>query len=376
MKNKSYKFRFYPTTEQIIQLNIEFNNARFVYNQALAMRKKAYERRGENLNYVTLGKHFAKLKKTDGYAWLKKSTTAVLTCKLIDLETAFKNFFQHGSQFPVFKKRNHAESIRYQMDQRIINNIYKSGDFIKITKLGEVNIRWSRIPKGIPKMATVSRTSSGKYFITFSCEEETEILPKTGKSVGIDIGVHDVIYTSDNFASGSPQYYSKYQKDLRQANKALSLKTKGSKRWHKQRIHLARIHEKAANCRKDFLNKLTTKIVKEYDNIYIEDLEVKSMCENTHSNISKAILDVGIFELTRQLIYKADWYGKTVIKIDKWFPSTKTCSSCGQIHKMKLTDRMMNCDCGLSLNRDHNASLNILAAGRAAHRETEIIPVA
>jgi putative transposase len=361
IKRKSYKFRFYPTAQQVQQLNVEFGNARFVWNHALDMRKKAYERRKESLNYVPLSKHITALKKTSRFEWLKKSTANVLVQKLIDLDTAYKNFFDKKSQFPRFKKKTHSQSIRHALDQREIKCNYLAGEFLKIPKLGKLDIKWSKIPQGIPKMATISKTASGEYYVSFSCDVEIDVLPKSTKSVGIDVGIKDVVVTSDGFYSGAPKFTYKHQRELAHAQRDLSRKTKGSKRWHKQRIHVAKIHETIANCRKDFLHKLTTKIVHEYDYISVEDLNVSGMLKNRC--LSKAISDVGIFELNRQLKYKADWYGKEITVISRWFPSTKMCSACGKIHKMKLSDRMMNCDCGLSLNRDENAAINIKQAG-------------
>jgi putative transposase len=376
---KAYKFRFYPTEQQINQLSVEFGNARFVWNHALSMRKKAYERRNETLNYVPLNKHINKLKKTNKFEWLNQSTGSVLTQKIIDLDKAYTNFFKHGAKFPRFKKKIHAQSVRYQLDQRQIDKTYSKGEFLKIPKLGEIDIKWSRVPKGIPKMATISKTSSGKYFVSFACEVEIQEHDKTGKSVGIDIGIKDVVVTSDGFFSGSPKFTYKYQRELKLEQRKLSRKTRGSKRWHKQRIVVANIHEKIANCRKDFLHKLTTNIVKEYDVIFLEDLNVSGMMKNRC--LSKAISDVGIFELNRQIKYKSAWNDKKVVVIDRWFPSSKTCSSCGQIHPMKLSDRTMNCDCGLTMDRDLNASINIKATGevvlaRGASNQPDIAQVA
>lgn len=354
---KAYKFKLYLTAQQEQQLNVEFGNARFVWNHALNLRQTIYAVLNENMNYVPMNKHINQLKKTENYGWLANSTACVLTQKLIDLDTAYNNFFKGRAKFPKFKKKSHAQSIRYQLDQRQIERTYAAGELLKLPKLGEINVRWSQIPAGTPKMATLSKTASGKYFVSFACEVEVEAKPKTGKSVGIK----DVIVTSDGFHSGAPKYTYYYQRKLKKAQRILSRKTKGSNGWKKQRILVARIHEQIANSRKDFLHKLTTKIVNEYDHISLEDLNVSGMMKNRH--LSKAVADVGIFELNRMLKYKASWYGKQVSVIDRWFPSTKTCSGCGQIHIMKLSDRMMNCDCGLSISRDWNAAINIKRAG-------------
>jgi len=358
---KAYKFRFYPTQEQEKRLSVEFGNARFIWNHALSMRTKAYKRRKENMNYVSLNKHVTKLKKTSRYDWISQSTACVLTQKLIDLDTAFKNFFSGRASYPKFKKKLHAQSVRYQLDQRQIDRTYEAGEFLKLPKLGEINIRWSQIPQGTPKMATVSKTATGKYFVSFACEVEVMEKAKTGLMIGVDIGIKDVVVTSDGWFSGSPKYTYQYQRKLKKEQRKLSRKTKGSNRWNKQRLVVAKIHEKITNSRKDFLHKLTTKLIQEHDVIAIEDLNVKGMVKNR--KLSKAVSDIGMFELKRQLEYKANWYGKTIIQIDRWFPSTKTCSDCGQIHNMKLSDRTMNCDCGFSLDRDWNAAINIKAAG-------------
>ena len=366
---KSYKFRFYPTKQQAEQLAKEFGCARFIWNQGLIRREYAYQQWGVSLSSAyDISSQITRLKKLESHAWLKDASSCVLTQKLIDQDKAFNNFFKGRAKFPRFKKKSHAQSIRYQMNQRCVMNNYRSGELLKLPKLGELKVKWSQVPTGIPKMVTVSKSASGKYFVSFMCEVEQGLKPITGKVVGIDIGIKDVVVTSDGFFSGAPKFTYKYQRELKKAQRVLSKKTKGSNRYKKQRIVVAKIHEKIANCRKDFLHKLTTNIVNEYDVIAVEDLNVKGMLQNR--KLSKAIADVGIFELNRQLAYKAGWYGKDVTVISRWFPSTKTCSSCGQVHVMKLSDRVMNCDCGLSLDRDLNAAINIKAEGFSARGAT------
>lgn len=359
---RAYKFRFYPTQQQAEQLSVEFGCARFVWNHSLNLRQVVYEYCDkESLNYVALNKHLTFLKKTDNFSWLKNATAGVLTQKLIDLDTAYTNFFKGHAKFPRFKKKGHAESIRYQMDQRNILSTYLAGDFIKLPKIGYINARWSQIPAGTPKMATVSKTASGKYFVSFACEVEQLPTEKTGAIVGCDVGIKDVLVTSDGFHSGAPKFTYQYQRELRREQRSLSKKTKGSNRWKKQRKVVSRVHEKIANSRKDFLHKLTTKIVSENDIICLEDLNVSGMMQNR--KLSKAVADVGIFELNRQLKYKSEWYGKEVTVISRWFPSTKKCSHCGKLKIMTLSDRTYHCDCGLTLDRDLNAAINIKNEG-------------
>ena len=357
---KAYKFRFNPNPGQVIQLSKEFGCARWVWNRALIERDYAYKAWGIGLSSYDMSRHITQYKKTD-YPWLCEATAGVLNQKLIDQDKAFDNFFKGRAGFPKFKKKSHTQSIRYQLDQRIVLNNYRAGELLKLPKLGELKVKWSQVPGGIPKMVTVSKSAGGKYFVSFMCEVEQGLKPLTGTVVGIDAGIKDVVVTSDGFHSGAPKYTYYYQRRLRKAQRVLSRKKKGSNGWKKQRIVVARIHEKIANSRKDFLHKLTTKLVSENDVICVEDLNVSGMLKNR--KLSKAVADVGIFELNRQIEYKAAWYGKQVVKISRWEPSTKTCSACGQVRIMKLSQRVYECECGLTMDRDENAAINIKRAG-------------
>jgi putative transposase len=360
---KSYKFLFYPTKKQKEQLEIEFGCARWVWNRALIERDYAYKEWGVSLSSAyDIARNITQYKKND-YKWLSDATLSVLVNKLIDQDNAFENFFKGISKFPKFKKKSHNQSIRYQLDSRRTIKNYKSGDFLRLPKLGFLKIKWSMMPNGFPKMVTVSKSASGRYFVSFSCEVEQILKPMTGKVIGIDVGIKDVVVTSDGFFSGAPKFTYKYQRKLKKAQRILSKKKKGSNGYNKQRIVVAKIHEKIANSRKDFLHKLTSKIVSENDVICVEDLNISGMMKNRR--LSKAIADVGIFELNRQIEYKAQWYGKQVVKISRWEPSTKKCSSCGKIKTMKLSQRTYECECGLVIDRDLNASINIKMAGLA-----------
>ena len=239
-----------------------------------------------------------------------------------------------------------------------------AGKRLKLTRLGELKVIWSKVPQGTPKMVTVTKTAAHKYFASFSCEEEIGIKAKTYQDIGIDVGIKDVIVTSENYRSGAPKNFYKYARQLKLAQRSLSRKTKGSNRYNQQRIEVARIHEKIANCRRDFLHKETSKLISENDIIYLEDLNVAGMLKNR--KLSKAVADVGMFELKRQLAYKAQWYGKELVIISRWEPTTKTCSRCRAQKQMKLSDRIYSCHCGLIIDRDLNAAINIKAAGRAA----------
>jgi len=359
---KTYKFRFEPTEAQVIQLAKEFGCARFVWNRALQEKEYAYQQWNVSLSSFDISRHITQYKKTEKYSWLNDCTATVLGQKLADLDKAFDNFFKGRAKFPKFKKKSHGQSIRYQLAQRGVLNNYRAGELLKLPKLGELNIRWSQVPGGVPKMVTVSKSAGGKYFVSFMCEVEQVLMPMTGRSVGIDVGIKDVVVTSDGFHSGAPKFTYKYQRQLKKAQRDLSRKKKGSNGWHKQRIVVAKIHEKITNSRKDFLHKLTTKLVSENDVLAVEDLNVSGMMKNRC--LSKAVADVGIFELNRQIEYKAQWYGKEVVKISRWEPSTKKCSGCGSIKPMKLSDRTYECgECGLTMDRDLNAAINIKRAG-------------
>lgn len=368
IKLKAYKYRIYPTKAQEKRLAVEFGCARYVWNFFLAQRSFAYRELGESINYVANSRYLTAMKKAQEWEWLNNASATVLSQKINDLETAFGNFFKGRADYPRFKKKPHAQSIRFQLDQRHIVKNYRAGEFLRLPNLGEIKVKWSQVPQGVPKMATISKTPSGNYFVSFACEVDIKELPKTGRIAGVDVGIKDVAVTSDGWFTGAPKNTYKYARQLRRAQRNLSRKTKGSNHWHKQRIAVAKIHEKIANCRRDFLHKLTTQLVREYDFVSIEDLNVKGMMQNR--KLSKAVADVGLHELKRQLEYKANWYGKEITVIDRWFPSTKTCSCCGQIHNLSLSDRTINCDCGLNLNRDLNAAINIKAAGLAVRRAT------
>ena len=364
MSNVGYSFRFYPTKQQEQQLAKNFGCARFVYNHCLRMRNLAYQRRDEKLNSIALSRHITRLKKTKRYIWLNAVPASILVQSLLDLDKAFVNYFKKLAKRPKYKKKKNTQHIRFQLDQRCVVNNYMAGKKLKLTRLGELKVIWSRIPKGTPKMVTVTKTAAHKYFVSFSCEEEIGIKAKTYKEIGIDVGIKDVIVTSENYRSGAPKNFYKYARELKLAQRGLSRKNKGSNRYKKQAIKVARIHEKIANCRRDFLHKETCRLITENDVIYLEDLNVAGMLQNR--KLSKAVADVGMFELKRQLEYKAKWYGKEVVIISRWEPTTKTCSSCRAQKEMKLSDRVYSCHCGLIIDRDLNAALNIKAAGRAA----------
>lgn len=356
---KSYRFRLYPNASQRRQLAIEFGNARFVWNKCLDLRSKAWEDRHERHSYVSLGRLITEWKKTE-FPWLADSAACCLTQCLIDQDKAFKNFFEKRGRYPRFKSRYHRQSVRYQLDQRQIKATYSAGEFLKLPKLGFLKVRWSQVPQGTPKMATVSRDGCGRYFVAFACEIEAQPLSATGKAMGLDLGIKDVVVGSDGYKSGNPKHLRTMQRRLKHQQRSLARKRKGSNRRHRQRLKVARIHARIAAMRSDFLHKTTTAIVRRADVIAIEDLNVAGLMKNPR--LAGAIADVGMHEFRRQIEYKAAWYGRQVIVTDRWAPTSKACSTCGSYQEaMPLKVRTWTCpDCGATHDRDINAARNVL----------------
>ena len=367
---RAYKFRIEPNAAQRQQLAVEFGNARFVWNRCLALRGKAWEEREERHNYVSLNRQVTEWKRGE-FPWLADSAACCLTQVLIDQDKAFKNFFEKRGRYPRFKSRYDRQAVRYQLDQRQIERTYQAGEFLKLPKLGALKIRWSQVPTGIPKMATVSKTPDGRYFISFSCEVEITPLPKTGRVIGVDLGIKDVAVTSDGEKSGNPRHLKRRLKHLKRQQHRLSRMQKGSNRRNKQRLKVARIHARIAASRADFLHKTTTALIRQADVIAIEDLHVKGMVKNHH--LAGAINDVGMGEFRRQIEYKAAWNGRRVEVVDRWAPTSKTCSACGSYQpKMPLSVREWTCpDCGARHDRDVNAAINILKFSTLGNRGIE-----
>ena len=367
---KAYKFRFYPTAEQRHQLAVEFGNARFVWNRCLALRSQAWEERQERHNYVSLNRQVTEWKRTE-FPWLADSAACCLTQGLMDQDRAFKNFFEKRGRYPRFKSRYDRQAVRYQLDQRQIERTYRAGTFLKLPKLGLLKIRWSQIPAGAPKMATVSKTPDGRYFVSFACEVEIKPLPLTGQTIGVDLGIKDVAVSSDGWKSGNPRHLKGQLKHLKRQQRFLARKQKGSNRRRRQRQRVARIHAKIAAMRQDFLHKTTTAIVRRADVIALEDLNVKGMLKNHH--LAGAIADVGMGEFRRQIEYKAAWAGRKVIVVDRWAPTSKTCGHCGSHQRrMPLSVREWTCpDCQTRHDRDVNAANVILKLATAGNAGTD-----
>lgn len=369
---KSYKFRIYPTEEQEIFFAKSFGCVRKVYNLMLDDRMKAYE---ETKNDTSKKMKFpTPAKYKEEFPFLKEVDSLALANAQLNLDKAYKNFFRDKSVgFPRFKsKKNPVQSYTTNNQKGTVALI--DNKFVKVPKLKSlIKIKLHRQPKGMIKSATISHHSSGKYYISLLCKEEIIEFPKTNSAIGIDLGITDFAILSDGKKIDNNKFTSKIEKKLKReqrklSRRALLAKKKGinlfeAKNYQKQKQKVARLHEKVMNQRNDFLNKLSTEIIKNHDIICIEDLNTQGMLRN--HKLAKSISDVSWSSFVTKLQYKADWYGREIIKIDKWFPSSQICSECGHKDgKKALEIREWTCPiCHAHHDRDINASINILTEG-------------
>lgn len=351
---KAYKFRLYPTAEQIVLLEKHFGASRFIYNHFLGLSKE-----NKALKKSDMQKAIVSLKSDENFLWLNEINSQSLQVASHHLHEAYQRFFKHLGGYPSFKKRhNPHQSFNVPQNVELIENRV----FIpKFKKEGIKVVVHRALPdNAIIKQATLSR-HSGKYFISMLIEDQQEIKPLCNpeNSIGIDMGLSCYIATSEHKKLDNPKWFIQSQKRLKALQRVLSRKQKNSKNRAKVKQRLSALHVKTANQRKDFQHKLSHAITKHNDVIGVESLHVKGMVKNRH--LSKAISDAAWGEFIRQLEYKALWRGKHLVKIGKWFPSSKTCSCCDNVkEKLKLSQRVYVCDeCHAKLDRDINASINI-----------------
>jgi putative transposase len=360
MKHRAYKYRIYPDDDQQKQLSVEFGNARYIWNKALAIKNRVYSKYGKNITAYTLSSLITRAKKKSRYEFLKKSYARCATQKLIDLDKAFASFFSGHKKYPKFKRKNGRQSIRYQFEAKNIHYNFRAGEILCIPKIGYVKIKWSRLPKDIPKMITVSRDASNRYFASVSVTEEINHLPIKSNQVGLDFGLKDIATVSTGEKIKAPKILRKNERKLKILSRRLSRKKTGSNRRDKCRKKLAKHHAYISDSRNDFIHKLTSKIVNENQVIAIEDLSIKNMMLNRR--LSKSFADASLYEIRRQLEYKSEWYGRELRIIDRYAPSSKRCNQCANIYKnLTLKERSWRCStCGRDNDRDINAAENIL----------------
>ena len=358
IKNKTYKFRIYPTAEQEILLAKHFGCTRFVYNHFLNERKEQYQKDKKSDNYYAQAKSLTGIKKKAETEWLKEVNSQTLQFALRSLDTAFLNFFRGNAQFPKFKSRKHKNSFTVPQNGCVSNGLL----FIPKFKDG-IKIKLHRDIVGKIGKISISKTPTGKYYVSIFTEQVIENLPKTNKQVGVDLGLKDFVITSDGEKFKNNRYTKKYAKKLKKAQQHLSRKQKGSNGFEKQKLKVAKIHEKIGSCRLDTLHKVSHKLVNEFDVIVCEDLNVKGMIKN--HKLSKHIADASWGSFVTLLQYKCDWYGKELVKVNRFYPSSKCCSECGWINQdLNLSMREWACNsCGVVHDRDINASKNILKEG-------------
>ncbi|WP_347548409.1 transposase [Pseudalkalibacillus hwajinpoensis] len=360
-QNKAYKFRMYPTDEQTLVIRKTFGCVRFVYNRMLAERKETYENLKEDKEALKKAKHPTPAKYKKEFEWLKEVDSLALANAQLNLDKAYKAFFKGNAKFPKFKNKRHKQSYTTNVVNR---NIQILGGHIKLPKLKMVKLKQHReIPsEHIIKSCTISMSSSGKYYISILTEYEKEIEIKNIQNVvGLDFAMNGLFVDSEGKKANYPKFFRQMLDKLAIEQRRLSRKNKGSSNWNKQRIRVAKLQEKVANQRKNFLHHKSKELVTEFDAVVIEDLDMKGMSQAL--KFGKSVADNGWGMFTSFLHYKLKEQGKQLIKIDKWFPSTKTCSNCGSAKEIKLSERTYQCTCGLSLDRDVNSALNIKKEG-------------
>jgi len=360
MKHRAYRYRFYPTPKQRELLAHTFGCVRVVYNKGLHLRQEGYIKNKEKIGYHATSASLTGWKKQEEYQWLNDVSAIPLQQSLRHLQKAYTNFFAGRSKYPKYKKKSSKQSAEFTRAAFRWN-----GKELYIAKSKEpLNVRWSRTFIGEPSTITVSKDSADRYFVSILVQELVRKLNKSKKEIGIDLGLTNFAITSDGDKFDAPKPTKNNEKKLAKLQRRLSKKKMGSANKAKARLKVAKLHNKISDTRKDFNHKLSTKLVRENQTICVESLAVKNMMKNRR--LSKAISDVGWSQFLGFLEYKCDWYGRELIGIDRWFPSSKRCSHCGHtLGELKLNVRRWDCpECKTSHDRDINAALNILAVGQ------------
>ncbi|WP_405835741.1 RNA-guided endonuclease InsQ/TnpB family protein [Streptomyces sp. NBC_01518] len=358
---RAFKYRCYPTGEQAAELSRTFGCVRLVYNKALEERTRAWYSEQLRISYVQSSAALTQWKKTEELAFLTEVSSVPLQQALRHLQTAFGNFFAKRAKYPRFKsKKKSRASAEYTRSAFT----WREGRLTLAKMADPLDIRWSRpLPEGSePTTVTVSRDRAGRWFVSLLCDDRIAQAPATTNAVGIDAGITSLVTLSTGEKVTNPRHERRDRARLTRAQRELSRKAKGSANREKARRKVARVHARIADRRRDHLHKLTTRLVRENQTVVIEDLTVRNLLKN--HTLARAISDASWTHLRSMLEYKCAWYGRELVVIDRWFPSSKLCGACGTVaEKMPLNVRAWTCDCGAVHDRDINAARNILAAG-------------
>ncbi|MET9902810.1 RNA-guided endonuclease TnpB family protein [Streptomyces sp. NPDC006446] len=360
---RAFKYRFYPSGEQAAELSRTFGCVRFVYNKALQERTRAWYGEQRRMSYVQSSAALTEWKRTEELAFLAEVSSVPLQQALRHLQSAFGSFFAKRAKYPRYKSRKRS---RASAEYTRSAFYWREGKLTLAKVAGPLDIRWSRcLPEGAePTTVTVSRDSAGRWFVSLLCEDTITPAPASNTAVGLDAGITSLVALSTGEKIANPRHGRRDSARLAKAQRELSRKVKGSSNREKSRRKVARVHARITDRRRDFLHKLTTRLVRENQTVVIEDLAVRNLLKN--GTLARAISDAAWTELRMMLEYKCAWYGRELVVTERWFPSSKQCGACGTVRgTLALNVREWTCGCGATHDRDVNAACNILAAGLA-----------
>jgi putative transposase len=377
---RTYRYRLYPSEAQKAELARTFGCSRWVYNWALETKSKAYYQDEESVGFADLSRRLTQQKKSEETEWLQEVSAVTLQQSLRNLNQAFTNFFEGRAEYPSFKSKRGDQTARYvgtAFDIREDTSMRSGGKRkLRLSKMpGLINIRWSRELPSEPSSCTVTKNAAGQYHVCFVCTEEIDPLPRVNGEdgdlafVGVDLGIESLAVLSTGEKVGNPRWFENEYERLRREQQKLSRKEKKgptgpSNNWERQRKRVAKVHQRIQDRRKDFIEKLTTRLVENFDVIVVEDLSVKNMQQN--GKLARHIGQAGWTQIVRRLRDKCEWYGRTLVIADKWFPSSQRCSECGHVDGKKSLDvRDWTCsECGTRHDRDINAAKNLSRVGQ------------